>query len=102
MAGNTLSTLEIAGMVEHWLSTPAGAYLGSPYGNDARSLLQQPMNAGLADSFLQKLVTDVPVLKALPAGSLNLYMEPIGKDGQRLIIDVAGTMVSVDSLGAIA
>jgi len=102
MAGNTLSTSEIADMVRHWLATPVNAYLGSGYGNDLKALLQQPMNSGLADGFLQKLVADVPVLAALPAGALNLYMEPVGKDQQRLIIDIAGTVVSVDSLGAIA
>lgn len=102
MAGNTLTMQDIAGMVRHWLETPVNGYLGSSYGNDLKALLQQPMNSGLGDEFLQKLITDVPVLASLPAGSLNLYLEPISKDRQRLIIDLAGTQVSVDSLGAIA
>lgn len=102
MAGNTLSMLEVSDMVRHWLATPVNGYLGSSYGNDVKSLLQQPQNTTLADSFLRKLVEDVPVLASMPAGSLNLYVEPVAKDRLRLIIDLAGTQVSVDSLGAIA
>lgn len=102
MRSNKLTMAEIADMVRHWLATPVYAYHGSNYGNDIKALLQQPQNSGLGDSFLQKMIEDVPALAALPAGSLNLYLEPVGKDRQRLIIDLAGTEVSIDSLGAIA
>ncbi len=99
MAGNTLDMREVADMVRHWLETPVYAYLGSNYGNDLKALLQQPQNSVVADSFLQKLIADVPVLGALPAGSLNLYMEAVGNDRQRLVIDLAGTAVASDITG---
>lgn len=102
MAGNTLNMLEVTDMVRHWLATPVNGYHGSSYGNDVKALLQQPQNAGLADGFLQKLIDDVPILASMPAGSVNLYMETVGKDRQRLIIDLAGTQVATDSLGNIS
>lgn len=102
MAGNTLSMLEIADMVRHWLATPVNGYLGSSYGQDVKALLQQALHTGMADDFLQKLMTDVPVLAAMSPGTVNIYMETVAKDHRRLIIDLAGTQVSVDSLGAIA
>ncbi len=99
MASDTISTAEIADMVRHWLATPVNGYLGHGYGNDVKSLLQLPLNTPLADAFLQKLMTDVPILTRMPAGTVNLYTEPVGKDHLRLIISLAGTQVSIDSLG---
>ena len=99
MAGNTLNMLEVVDMVRHWLETPTGAYLGQSYGNDIKSLLQQPQNAALGDAFIEKLIADVPVLKSMPPGTVNVYLEPIGKERQRLIIDLAGTVVTSELLG---
>ena len=99
MAGNTLNMLEVADMVRHWMETPTGAYLGQSYGNDIKSLLQQPQNAALGDAFVEKLITDVPVLGNMPSGTVNVYMENIGKEQQRLIIDLAGTVVASEFLG---
>ena len=36
----TITGTEISEMVEHWLRTPAGSYLGSDYGNNAKDLLK--------------------------------------------------------------
>lgn len=99
MAGNTLDVLEVVDMVRHWLETPTGAYLGQSYGNDIKSLLQQPQNSVLGDAFIEKLIADVPVLKNMPAGTVNVYLASVGKERQRLIIDLAGTEVASEILG---
>lgn len=99
MAGNTLDMLEVVDMVRHWLETPTGSYLGQSYGNDIKSLLQQPQNAALGDAFVEKLIADVPVLGNMPSGTVNVYLEAVGKDRQRLIIDLAGTEVASEILG---
>ena len=99
MARNTLNMLEVVDMVRHWLETPTGAYLGQSYGNDTKSLLQQPQNAALGDAYIEKLMTDVPAVRSLPAGTVNVYLQPVGKDRQRLIIDLAGTQVASEILG---
>ncbi|WP_282348017.1 hypothetical protein [Pseudomonas sp. PS01301] len=101
MAGNTLSMLEVADMVRHWLRTPAGAYLGQSYGQDIKSLLQQPQNMALGDAFVEKLLKDVPVLQSLPSGTVNVFIKNEGKQRQQLIIDLAGTEVATELLGNI-
>lgn len=91
-----ITAREIQAMVSHWLHTPVNAYLGSDYGQDANSLLQIPFsNAAEADAFLQKLMTDVPVLRVLPAGSLNLYSVKTAPDKVEIVIEVAGQVLPV-------
>jgi len=82
-------------MVRHWLDTPCNAYLGSDYGQDAKSLLQRPLSDGLADSFLQKLREDVPVVGVLPPGAVNLYAEETPPDRLHIFIDIAGQDIDV-------
>ncbi|WP_313416884.1 hypothetical protein [Pseudomonas oryzihabitans] len=101
MSSLNVTMLEIAQMVRHWLQMPTNGYLGQSYGHDIPSLLQQPGSSVLADSLLKKLLTDVPILKRLPSGSINLYLEQVSKQHQRLIIDLMGTQVTIDSAGAI-
>lgn len=87
-------------MVRHWLSTPPNGYLGSPYGCDPKALLQQPQSSGLADEFIDKMMTDLPILKQLPRGTVNVFFQPIGKDGKRLLIQVGETMIPFEEIRA--
>lgn len=86
---------DVQGMVRHWLNTPVGGYLGSDYGQDTKSLLQRPHADGAADSFLAKMRSDVPVLEALPAGSLNLYGVPSAPDRLDLVVEVFGQAIEI-------
>ncbi|HEY4530933.1 MAG TPA: hypothetical protein VIG97_11530 [Luteimonas sp.] len=90
-----ITPTDIHDMARHWLNTPGGAYLGSDYGQDAKSLLQRPHMDTAADAFLAKLRRDVPVLQVLPAGSLNLYGQPVGADRLELVLDIAGQPIEV-------
>lgn len=92
-----VTALEVQDMVRHWLETPPNGYLGSSYGCDLKALLQNPMTAGLADSFIDKMISDVPVLANLPAGAINIYVEEVGNDTQKLIIDLNGSLIDVDA-----
>jgi hypothetical protein len=86
---------DIQAMVRHWLNTPMNAYLGSDYGQNINALLQQPQMDGAADAVLQKLLSDVPILKSLPAGSVNLYGMQTAPDRLDLVIEVAGQVIEV-------
>ncbi len=86
---------DIQQMVDHWLRTPTNGYLGSGYGQDAKSLLQRPQSDGAPDAFLNKLRTDVPVLQALPVGAVNLYRVSTAPDRLDLVIEVAGRAITV-------
>ncbi|MDF0605371.1 hypothetical protein HZU77_006870 [Neisseriaceae bacterium TC5R-5] len=90
-----ITALDMQDMVSHWLATPLNGYLGSDYGQDAKSLLQQPQSDGQADTFLAKLRRDVPILQALPAGAVNLYGVQHAPDRLDLIIEIAGQVVAV-------
>lgn len=93
---NVIDSRELSGMIEHWIGTPPNGYLGSGYGADPKSLLQQPMSSGLGDQFIDKLATDVPLIGGMPAGAVNVYFQQIDKEKKRLLIEVADSLVTVD------
>ncbi|AJG18815.1 hypothetical protein RR42_m1414 [Cupriavidus basilensis] len=80
-------------MVSHWLGTPPNGYLGSPYGSPIKDMLQTPQAAGLADAFLGKLRTDVPVITALPNNAVNLYYQDTQPDKRSIFVEVAGKLI---------
>lgn len=67
-----------------------GTYVGSNYGHDAKSLLQKPASSTVANDFIQKLKSDIPVLAALPVGSVNLYSVAKFPDGTAIFLEIAG------------
>lgn len=87
---------DISAMVRHWLGTPPEGYLGSPYGADAKALLQRPQNDTQAlPQFIEKMYRDLPVLSVLPDGAVNVWTEAVGADRLALYIDVAGELITV-------
>ena len=94
MAGK-IDGAEIQSMVQHWLETPVGSYLGSDYGQDAKSMLQLPLADARADEFLRKMRQDVPILQVLPAGAVNLYSMTSPPDRLELVVEVAGRAIEV-------
>ncbi|KVN83425.1 hypothetical protein [Burkholderia ubonensis] len=86
---------DLVDMTTHWLSTPLNGYLGSSYGQIVTDMLQKPLASGLADATVAKLRADVPLLAALPPGSVNLYSVDDGPDKRNLFIEVAGEFVPV-------
>lgn len=96
---NTITGKDVQEMVSHWAGTPVNGYLGSDYGQDAKSILQRPQSdSGVAEGFIQKMRTDVPVLKSLPDGATNLYGVQAAPDRLDLVIEVAGQAIQVPGL----
>lgn len=89
-------------MIRHWLSTPPNGYLGSGYGSDVHSLLQQPISSLTADQVLDKLKKDVPLLGALPAGAVNMVAQqkPGSIDKVDLYITVFDEMIRIGEVDA--
>ena len=87
-------------MVRHWLNTPMGAYLGSDYGSNIPDLLQLPFSDGLADTVIQKMRADIPILQSLPSGSVNIYGITTSPDKRELLIEVAGQLIGFDGKAA--
>ena len=86
----TLDGHDVAAMVEHWTETPMNGYLGSSYGQNFKSFLQQPQKVVVANSFIQKLQKDVDILQVLPADAVTMYSVPKGADGADVFLTVAG------------
>ena len=103
MADNVVTGEELQDMVTHWLGVPPNGYLGSGYGSDPHSLLQQAQMSQRADEFLAKMASDIPMIGALPRGAVNLYAQEAAgsNDGKNLIIEVIDSLVTVNNLGVI-
>ena len=97
---NAVTAAEVQDMVLHWLNTPPNGYLGSGYGSEPQALLQEPISAalGMGDNFVDKLMRDLPLLRALPPGSVDVYLVERDNESTSLVIDIAGTKVSVDNI----
>jgi hypothetical protein len=99
---NNITPQDINAMVAHWLSVPAGSYLGSDYGNGLNDLLQLPISViGLeADKQLAKLLLDVPILAALPEGSINIYRVPTpnATDSATIAVEVLGQIITANGV----
>jgi len=90
-----ITAQDVQAMVSHWLNTPVHGYLGSDYGNDLTSLLQQAFSGGKADELIAKLRADVPALSVFPDGMVNVYGIQTPPDRLDLVIEVAGMAVPV-------
>lgn len=90
-----ITTNDIQDMVSHWLSTPPYGYLGSDYGSDKESLVQNPEGTGVTDDFFAKMRTDVPIITVMPSGTVRLIVTDTAPDKQTLQIDIAGQQVTV-------
>ena len=80
-------------MVQHWLEAEPNGYLGSSYGSDLKSYLFLPMSADIADSIIAKMIEDIPILSALPAGAINLYIDDSNIETKTLYIDINGMQI---------
>ncbi|WP_186083645.1 hypothetical protein [Burkholderia gladioli] len=90
-----ITTTDVQDMASHWLETPLNGYLGSSYGSNIPDFLQRPLATGQADGVITKLRADVPLIGALPAGSVNLYAQDVPPDQRNYFLDIAGQAVEI-------
>lgn len=81
---------DISSMVNHWLSTPQGSYLGSDYGNNAKDLLQSPQSTVLANSLVSKLKKDIPILNGLGSDKINAFSVKKQPDTISIFLEIVG------------
>jgi hypothetical protein len=93
MQSLSIPAAEPVEMLKHWLSSPAGGYLGQSYGNEVQALIHDPLRAGGADLQIRKMREDIPLLNSI---EVNIYAADInGVDQQALVFDVAGQVLTV-------
>ncbi len=93
-----MSPEDLRGMVQHWLKTPPNGYLGSSYGSDPKSLLQQPLSAGLGDAFIDKMREDIQVLQQMEPDATNVFFNSISKEEKQLLIQVLDQMIEYQEI----
>lgn len=101
MANDTLNTDLLFRMIAHWLGTRPNTYYGSTYGAPTEDLLQKPLSSPIADAFLAKMRTDIPVIAALPAGTINMHSTHDGLDRRNIYIEINGSYLSLADLGEV-
>ena len=99
MADDTLNTDLLFRMIAHWVGIRPNTYYGSTYGAPTEDLLQKPLSSPIADAYLAKMREDIPVIAALPPGTINMYTDNDGLDRKTIYIDINGSYVSLADLG---
>lgn len=99
MADDTLNTDLLFRMIAHWVGTRPNSYYSSTYGAPTEDLLQKPLSSPIADAYLAKMREDIPVIAALPPGTINMYTDNDGLDRKTIYIDINGSYVSLADLG---
>lgn len=96
---------EILGMIDHWLRTPPNGYVGSSYGAPLEELLLYSQSTNIADNFINKMKSDLPILSQLNSTQFSIYTEEIGFEKKIVYFQVGTiainlTQVSQDSLAS--
>ena len=69
---------KILAMIAHWLESEINGYIGSDYGPDFNSLFLAPLSAPVANTFIQKMKSDIPILKQLSADQFQMWAQDEG------------------------
>ena len=85
----------IVTMINHWLATPPNGYFYQGYGNNLREQLLKNMSDFSAQSFLQKLKADIPLLQQIPSESLNIVSQTQGFDSVLVYIQIGSILIEL-------
>ncbi|KYQ83275.1 hypothetical protein AWW72_14855 [Acinetobacter sp. NRRL B-65365] len=80
---------KIMAMIKHWLQSEVNGYLGSDYGPDWNALFLGPLSAPVANTFIEKMKRDIPILKQLSADQLQLWSQNEGFETETIYLRLA-------------
>lgn len=86
---------KIMAMIAHWLESEINGYIGSDYGPDYNSLFLSPLSRPVANSFIEKMKSDIPLLKKLSADQIQLWAEDEGFEKKIIYLRV-GQQVAIN------
>lgn len=92
-----LTEKDVLEMANHWLGTPVNGYLGSRYGQNAKSMLQKPLLAVSADGFIRKLKKDVPIIGRAAPNTINVLQDMTQPDGLNLYLEINGNVIPINN-----
>lgn len=87
-SNNRMTLDDVVNMVRHWCITPAGTYLGDPYGHEFKKDLQHALTPSEGQGQLSKLVQDVPYIAEV--GNVELFTRIEGNDKLIHVIQISG------------
>lgn len=86
---------KIMDMIVHWLESEVNGYIGSDYGPDLNSLFLAPLSSPVANTFIEKMKTDIPILKQLSADEFSLYTKDEGFETKIIYLRV-GQQIAIN------
>lgn len=87
---------DVVEMVRHWLATPPNGFFGSGYGADLATLLLNPLSAPVADSFLNKLRQDIPLL-AMAGDAVSVVSTSSGFERVQIFLKVGSVLLPLEA-----
>jgi hypothetical protein len=86
---------KIMAMIAHWLESEVNGYFGSDYGPDFNSLFLAPLSAPVANTFIEKMKNDIPILKQLSADQFQLWAQDEGFETKIIYLRV-GQQIAIN------
>lgn len=72
-----ITAQKLLDMFNNWLATPVNSVFGSSFGCDKSELFLQPLSAPVADNFIRKLKTDLPIFSQLSSDQMAIEVETV-------------------------
>lgn len=82
-------------MIEHWLNHPPNSYFGWDYGAPISSLFLTTLSAPVANTFIEKMRKDLPVLNMFSNEDIAIYVDNVGFEQKKLYLKI-GNLPVVD------
>lgn len=87
-----ITTKHIVAMIQHWLATPPNGYFGSSYGNNLAEQLLKNTEDYVADAFLEKLKSDIPILERV---QIDVVEEHLGFERVNVYLQIGETLIPI-------
>lgn len=88
----------ILDMVGYWLNHPVNGKYGSDFGAPIYELLMTPLDARVADSFINKMKKDIPILSELNSDQLALYSETEGFETVHIYLNIMNVPIDLNQV----
>ena len=89
-----INAKDITGMIDHWLRTKPNGYRGSSYGAPLEQLRLHAQTTSVANSFIDKMKQDIPILNQLSSDQFGVFFSDQGFE--RKIITLKVGIIQID------
>jgi hypothetical protein len=86
---------DIERMIEHWMNAPPNGYIGVTYGRNKRELLHKPMTEDSANTLLDWMREDMPILRQLSDADFSVVEQELGYDKKAFFIQLSSILIPI-------